>query len=106
MDGKNNIFPEEQYGFRENRRTVDCILILNILFEKTRANHSQLFLSYVDLKKAFDSIQHCLLWEKLHALGVNGPIIRVLQSMYAKATARVKFTTYEAIESFNCQKGV
>ena len=96
MDGKNIIFPEEQYGFRENRRAVDCIFILNILIEKTRANHSQLFLSYVDLKKAFDSIQHCLLWEKLHALGVSGQIIRVLQSIYAKATARVKLTTSEA----------
>ena len=75
---------------------MDCIFILNILIEKTRANHLQLFLSYVDLKKAFDSIQHCLLWEKLHALGVSGQIIRVLQSMYAKVTARVKLTTSEA----------
>ena len=92
---KNNIFPEEQYGFRENRRTVDCIFILNTLIEKTRGNHSQLFLCYVDLKNAFDSIQHSLLWKKLHALGVSGQIIRVLQSMYAKATARVKLTTSE-----------
>ena len=67
---KNKIFPEEQYGFRENRRAMDCIFILNTLIEKTRANHSQLFLCYVDLKKAFDSIQYSLLWKKLHALGV------------------------------------
>ena len=76
------------------------------MIEKTRANHSQLFLCYVDLKKAFDSIQHSLLWKKLHALGVSGQIIRVLQSMYAKATARVKLTTSEATKSFSCQKGV
>ena len=99
---QNKIFPEEHYGFRENRRAMDCIFILNTLIEKTRANHSQLFLCYVDLKKAFDSIQHNLLWKKLHALGVSGQIIRVLQSMYAKATARVKLTTSEATKSFNC----
>ena len=103
---QNKIFPEEQYGFRENRRAMDCIFILNTLIEKTRANHSQLFLCYVDLKKAFESIQHNLLWKKLHALGVSGQIIRVLQSMYAKAAARVKLTTSEATKSFNCQKGV
>ena len=34
--GKKNIFLEEQCGFRENRRTVDCIFILNTLIEKTR----------------------------------------------------------------------
>ena len=38
-------FPEAQYGFRENRRAMDCIFILNTLIEKTRANHSQLFLA-------------------------------------------------------------
>ena len=57
-------------------------------------------------QKAFDIIQHNLLWNKLHALGVSGQIIRVLQSMYAKATARVKLTTSEATKSFTCQKGV
>ena len=51
---------------------------MNTLIEKTRANHSQLFLCYVDLKKAFDSIQ---LWKKLHALGVSGQIIRVLYTV-------------------------
>ena len=39
-------------------------------------------------------------------IGVSGQIIRVLQSMYAKATARVKLTTSEATKSFNCQKGI
>ena len=48
------------------------------------------------LKKAFDSIQHSLLWKKLYALGVSGQLIRVLQSMYAKATERVILTTSEA----------
>ena len=38
--------------------------------------------------------------------GVSGQIIRALQSMYAKATARVKLTTSEATKSFSCQKGV
>ena len=105
MGIKNSIFLEEQYGFRENRRTVDCIFILNTLIEKTRVNLSQLFVCSIDLKKAFDSIWKTLLWGKLHVLGVSGQIIRVLQSMYAKAT-RVKMTTYQVTKSFSCQKGV
>ena len=63
-------------------------------------------IGYKGLKKAFDSIQHNLLWKKLHALGVSGQIIRVVQSMYAKGTARVKLTMSEATKSFHCQKGV
>ena len=37
---------------------------------------------------------------------MSGQIIRILQSIYAKATARVKLTKYEATKSFSCQKGV
>ena len=40
------------------------------------------------------------------SLGVSGQFIRVLQSMNAKATARVKLTTSETTKLFSCQKGV
>ena len=100
------ILPEEQYGFRPNRRTTDCIFILNTLIEKTKADNSTLFVCFVDLKKAFDNIQHSLLWTKLQSIGVSSKIIKTLQSMYDNATARVKLSSYEASKSFKCSKGV
>ena len=58
---------------------------------------------FVDLKKAFDNIQHSLLWTKLQSIGVSS---KTLQSMYDNATARVKLSSYEASKSFKCSKGV
>ena len=50
---------------------------------------------FVDFKKAFDSVQHRLLWEKLHSLGISRQMIAILKSMYAKATARVKIAAQQ-----------
>jgi hypothetical protein len=65
------ILLEEQYGFRPNRRTTDCIFILNTLIEKTKIDNSTLFVCYVDLKKAFDNVEHTLMWVKLHSIGLS-----------------------------------
>ena len=96
----NNLLPEEQFGFRKNRRAVDCVYILNTVIEKARAEHSPLYICYVDLKKAFDNVCHYLLWMKL---GISE---KFLISMYTKASARIKLSSQQATEPFACQKGV
>ena len=101
-----NLLPEEQFGFRKNRRTTDCIFIFNTLIEKAKAENTSLFVCFVDLKKAFDSVNHNLLWEKLKTLGLSHQMLKVLQSMYSKATSRVRISTSEATDLFPCQKGV
>ena len=66
---------------------------MTTLVEKARVDASPLFVYYVDLKKAFDSVQHDLLWSKLGTVGVSCQIIVVLRSMYIKGTARVKINS-------------
>ena len=102
----NNLLPEEQFGFRKNRRAVDCVYILNTVIEKARAEFSPLYICYVDLKKAFGNVCHYLLWMKLRSLGISGKFLRILISMYTKASARVKLSSQQATEPFACQKGV
>ena len=70
---------EEQFGFRKKSHTARV----------------PLFVCFVDFKKAFDSVQHRLLWEKLHSLGISRQMIAILKSMYAKATARVKIAAQQ-----------
>ena len=49
---------------------------------------------------------HDLLWSKLGTVGVSCQIIRILQSMYNKATAEVKVNSSHATGLFKCEKGV
>ena len=58
-------------------------------FNHTRREISHCLRVFVDFAKAFDSVNHQLLWEKLASMGVSTKIIRVLISMYTKASSRV-----------------
>lgn len=100
------LLPETQFGFRTNRRTIDCVFILNTLIEKALCEKSTLFLCYVDFKKAFDSVDHNCLWEKLVQLGISQQTLKILQSMYSNATSRVKLPNNQVTDQFHCEVGV
>ena len=68
----NNILNEEQAGFRPNRSTQD-ILLRTIDDWKTALDLSHVVATVmIDLSKAFDTINHNLLLEKLDAYAIRG----------------------------------
>ena len=69
-------------------------------------NHTSLYVCYVDFKKAFDSVNHSLLWTKLCQLGISHQMLRILQLIYATATSCVKVSNNCATSYFHCHKGV
>ena len=67
---KNNILPIKQTAFRKKMGCTDHIPILNSLINYTRSQGGKSMLTpFTDLSKAFDSINHWKLWEKLYAMG-------------------------------------
>ena len=50
------IMPETQSGFRANRSTLDMIFAARQVMEKSREQHRDLFVAFIDLSKAFDSV--------------------------------------------------
>ena len=45
-----------------------------------------LFVSFVDLQKAYDTVQHGLLWARLEGIGVGPRMLAAFKSMYASGT--------------------
>ena len=85
----NNKLNEAQFGFRKNRRTSDAIFILHTAIQVAKKQKKPLFTCFVDFAKAFDTINHHLLWTKLSTIGLSRKMLNILQNMYAKAAARV-----------------
>ena len=61
---------EEQHEFVVGKGTTDVIFILRQLQEKYLKNDKELYLVFVDLEKAFDSIQRVLIESSLRRKGV------------------------------------
>ena len=55
------VVPESQCGFRRQRSTTYMIFVARLLQEKCREQHRDLFLAFIDLTKAFDTVNRDLL---------------------------------------------
>lgn len=89
-----NLLPEHQAGFRKKRSCADHIFTLNAIIQiRLNASRGQLFVLFVDFKSAFPSVCHDLLWEKLYRLGAGDKIVKILKSLYSRATVAVKGTS-------------
>ena len=75
------ILPEEQSGFRPNRSTTDIIFVIRRLQELARKKESLLYVCFIDLTKAYDSVHRTLLWTVLARFGVPHNMISVNSTM-------------------------
>ena len=49
--------------FRRGRSTIDMIFVARLLQEKCREQSRELYLAFIDLTKAFDTVSRDLLWQ-------------------------------------------
>ena len=73
------ILPEEQGGFRPNRSTTDMMFVIRRLQELARNKRIPLYVYFIDLTKAYDSVDRTLLWTVLARFGVPQIMISVIR---------------------------
>ncbi|MGA9042428.1 MAG: reverse transcriptase family protein, partial [Terriglobales bacterium] len=61
---------ESQCGFRQGRSCNDMIFVARQILEKGREHQTPTFFTFVDLKKAYQSINRALCWTDLKKIGV------------------------------------
>ena len=77
---KHNIIHEQQYGFRENKSTELALTqISNELSQNTQNGYFTCSV-FVDLAKAFDTVDHSILLSKLQNYGIRGTPFQLLSS--------------------------
>ncbi|UYV84087.1 hypothetical protein LAZ67_X001133 [Cordylochernes scorpioides] len=89
---RRNVIPENQAGFRRGRSCVDLIFTLTSLIQLSlRKKRGKLYVFFVDLRKAFDTVPHSLLWKKLTNLGVSYQFIHAIRNYYEQATVAIRW---------------
>ena len=87
------IIAEEQAGFRPGRSTTEQIFNLRILCERYLQHQQDLFHVFVDFKKAFDRVWQAALWSTMKLYNINANLIKVIESLYSKATSVVFYNS-------------
>ena len=84
------LLPDSQCGFRRGRGCVDMIFVARQLMEKTREHEDSLFMMFVDLKKAYDSVPRNALWTVLAKCGVPPTMLSIIRSFHEGMQAGVR----------------
>ena len=78
-----------QNGFRVGRTTVGHTLALRRLIEGMKANNLSAIITYIDFRKAFDTIHRGKMLNILRAYGIPGQIVDAIGDMYERTIAKV-----------------
>ena len=73
---------DEQEGFRQERSCVDQIATLRIIVEQIIEWQTSLCMNFIGFEKAFDRIDHQVLWKILKHYGIPQKIISIIQQLY------------------------
>ena len=73
--------PDVQSGFRKVRGTRDQIANICWITEKARELQKNIYFSFIDYAKAFDSVDHNKLWKILKDMGISDHLTCLLRNL-------------------------
>ena len=94
-----------QAGFRKNRGTRDHIFNLQMIIQKFREVDASLHTCFIDYSKAFDCVDHELLWQTLDDMNFDPILIDLIRSLYEGQQSAVQLEC-GTTEWFPISKGV
>ena len=87
----NNVLYDYQYGFRHSHSTQQAIITLVDRITKSLDKAHIAITILLDLKKAFDTVDHRILLRKLYAYGIRGALLKWFESYLTGRTQYVAF---------------
>ncbi len=85
-----DLLPESQCGFRKDRGTTDMIFAVRQLQEKCQEQNLDLYMTFVDLTKAFDSVCRDGLWKIMAKFGCPEKLITMVRQFHDGMMATVQ----------------
>lgn len=87
---KHKIISEQQYGFQENKSTHDAIAKLTSLMYNSIDLSKPSLCVFLDLAKAFDTVCHKRLINRLESIGIRGLALELFKSYLSEREQFVK----------------
>ena len=100
------IFPEEQCGLRPARSTIDMLFVERRMQELGRARKIPVYMCFIDLQKAYNSVDRELLWVVLARFGVPDNMLTAIRQCHEGMRARMCTDDGEHSEWFDVTHGL
>lgn len=91
-----NQLEDSQCGFRRGRGTQDHIFVIKQLIEKFTAE--KIFVVFIDIEKAFDSVPRAVIWNSLKKRKINEKLSKCIKSVYNNTRNIVRTGNLESKE--------
>ena len=93
---ENKILIVNQFGFRKNHSQYMVLMVLIDEVTKALENGGCVIGKVLDFSKAFDTMNHHILLEKLECYGIRGSALAWFESYLAK---RQQYVTYNGVKT-------
>ena len=97
--------PESQCGFQKGRSCTDMIFVVRQLMEKSWEHRAKTFFTFIDLKKAYDSVPRRGMWLALKKLGVPEKTVNLIRAFHTNMKAKIRLDG-ELLEDINVENGL
>ena len=83
-----NALSASQGGFLPHRGTPEQVIALTEACRAALRGHDRrIYLCFVDIRRAYDSVLHPILWQRCAEIGIGGRFLTTLQALYHRASA-------------------
>ena len=98
---------ETQCGFRKGRSTVDQIWVVRQVVERATEYRTPVFMCFVDLTKAYDSVNRQAMAAILREYGVPRQLVAIVEELHSETWCQVRSAgdTSERFEVTGVQQG-
>ena len=101
----NNLMAKIQYGYAKGKSTIEPIMTVINVLEDARYKAKSVWISLIDLKKAYDSVEHWLIKQALEFYQVDKELIEAVMSCYVGEKAFLKLP-FGNTKLFDITRGV
>ena len=82
---------DSQHGFRPNHSTTTAFAVLKETIFNYHQSNSDIYGCFIDISKAFDTVDHTILMRKLLSRGVPGIYVNFMKNWYSNQVVNVRY---------------
>ena len=90
------LLSHKEWGFRKNYSTESLLLHLTETWKNALDRGLKVGVHFVDFRKAFDTVNHTILLEKLKAIGISGDLFSWLDDYMSARKQFVQLSGYQS----------